>query len=111
MPYVTRDQDGRVVGVSEVPLEEDAEFLPVDAPEVEALLRRIGGIEAIQGDHFLDLDLDFVRVVEDLLELLIKGGTIRLADLPEPARDKLRERRAMRHMIDDGLRPPFNSGA
>lgn len=73
--------------------------LPADAPEVEALLRRIGGIDLLEGDQFLDLDLDFVRVVEDLVELLIKGGTIRMADLPEAARAKLRERRALRHMI------------
>ena len=99
MPYVTRDEDGRVVGVSEVPLEDDAEALPVDAPEVEALLRRLGGVATLEGDQFLDLDLDFIRVVEDLVELLIKAGTIRLADLPEAARDKLRARRALRHAI------------
>ncbi len=99
MPYVTRDEDGRVVGLSEVPLEDEAESLPVEAPEVEAFLRRVGGVATLEGDRFLDLDLDFIRVVEDLLELLIKGGTIHLADLPETARDKLRERRALRHMI------------
>jgi hypothetical protein len=102
MPYVTRDEDGRLVGLSEVPLDEDAEELPIGAPEVDAFLHRIGGVEAVGGDPFVEVDLDFIRVLEDLLEVLMGSGILKFTDLPEAARVKLRERRAMRHWLAAG---------
>lgn len=99
MPFVTRDEDGRVIGISELPLEEDAEILPADAPEVAALLARLGGATMVEGDSFLASDLDFIRVLEDLVEVMLRKGLLTLADLPEAAQDKLMERRAMRHWL------------
>lgn len=101
MPYVARDDDGVIVALSELPLAEMNEDLPPDHPEV---LDFVGRVVALRqdgvGDPFLEADLDFIRVAEDLIEVLIKKGVLRLADLPEEAQDKLMERRALRHSLN-----------
>ncbi len=99
MPYVLRDQDGQVIAVSEVPLEEDAEELAPDDPEVLALLARTSDTELSEDEAFVHSDLGFIRVLEDLVEVLIRKGVISLSDLPGPAQDKLMQRRALRHWL------------
>lgn len=110
MPYVLRDDDGSVVALSEVPLNDESEEVAPDHPEVLDFVGRVVALrEEGIGDPFLAADLDFVRVAEDLVELLIKKGVITLADLPAEAQDKLMGRRALRHslggtggLVDDG---------
>lgn len=50
-------------------------------------------------------DRDFIRVLEDLIDVLVARGVITMDMLPRDARDKLATRRQMR----DSLREP--SGA
>lgn len=100
MPYVIRDDDGNVVALSEVPLEEPPEEVEPDHPEVLDFVGRVVALrEEGVGDPFLVADLDFVRVAEDLIELLIKKGVIALAELPPEAQEKLMGRRALRHSL------------
>lgn len=100
MPYVIRDDDGQVVGMGEVPLDDSAEELHPDDPQVLALLTRTGAAElADQDDAFVNSDLSFIRVLEDLVEVLLRRGVIALSDLPGPAQDKLMQRRALRHWL------------
>ncbi len=100
MLYATRDENGRLVGLSEVPLEDGAEIMrPGDPDVVDFLTRVTAGGAMVSDDPFLASDLDFIRVIEDLVEVLLKKGILTLADLPEAARDKLMERRAMRHAM------------
>ncbi|AVM74748.1 hypothetical protein [Magnetospirillum gryphiswaldense] len=100
MPYVLRDDDGTVVALSEYPLTDQAEDLPPDHPEV---LDFVGQVVALReegvGDPFLEADLDFIRVAEDLIEALISKGVLALADLPAEAQEKLMARRALRHSL------------
>ena len=110
MPYVLRDDDGAVVALSEVPLSDPAEELEPDHPDVLDFVGRVVALrEEGVGDPFLAADLDFVRVAEDLVEVLIKKGVLTLADLPVEAQEKLMGRRALRHslggtggLVDDG---------
>lgn len=48
-------------------------------------------------------DLEFVRVLEDLIEVLISNGTIRLTDLPPKALEKLNERKRTRKQLKNSL--------
>jgi hypothetical protein len=41
-------------------------------------------------------DREFVRVLEDLIELLARKGVVYIEDLPESARDKILQRRQLR---------------
>lgn len=49
------------------------------------------------------LDSDFVRVLEDLIDVLIANGTIRLTDLPPQALAKLNARKQARQQLKDSL--------
>lgn len=97
MPYVLRDGSGRLIALSEVPLEEGAEELDSDDSEVLALIARLAETDlTIAGNRFLASDIAFIRVIEDLIEALIRKGVLGMSDLPPAARDKMMERRALR---------------
>lgn len=50
-----------------------------------------------------ELDADFIRVLEDLIDALIANGSLRLTDLPPQALDKLAERKQARRRLHDAL--------
>lgn len=50
-----------------------------------------------------ELDISFIRVLEDLIEALIANGTLRLTDLPPQALDKLAERKHARQRLHNAL--------
>ncbi|KOF52993.1 MULTISPECIES: hypothetical protein [unclassified Achromobacter] len=52
---------------------------------------------------FSQLDADFVRVLEDLIDALIANGTLRLTDLPIQAQQKLTQRKQTRARLSKHL--------
>lgn len=50
-----------------------------------------------------ELDVDFIRVLEDLIDALIANGTLRLTDLPPEALDKLNKRKSIRQQLRNSL--------
>lgn len=48
-------------------------------------------------------DADLVRVLEDLIDVLISNGTIRLTDLPPKALEKLMSRKQVRRKLNTSL--------
>ncbi|OZI36328.1 hypothetical protein CEG14_15075 [Bordetella genomosp. 1] len=54
-------------------------------------------------EGFSQLDADFVRVLEDLIDALIANGTLRLTDLPPRAQMKLTERKQQRKRLHEHL--------
>ena len=50
-----------------------------------------------------DLDVDFIRVLEDLIDALIANGSLRLTDLPAEALHKLSKRKQTRQRLHDAL--------
>lgn len=49
------------------------------------------------------LDADFIRVLEDLIDVLVANGTLRLTDLPPEALNKLSQRKQTRARLRDSL--------
>lgn len=49
------------------------------------------------------LDADFIRVLEDLIDVLVDNGTLRLTDLPPQALEKLSQRKRARARLRDSL--------
>ena len=45
-------------------------------------------------------DLEVVRVLEDLIQVLIEKGVIQFTELPEPAQKKLLQRKRLRRSSD-----------
>ena len=93
MPYVLRDKDGRIGGLSEDSREAAGEQLDLSHPEVMAFL------EAAK-DQLSSSDTETIRVIEDLVDLLIQKKLILLTDLPLAAQQKLSERQRMRSELN-----------
>lgn len=49
------------------------------------------------------LDIEFIRVLEDLIEALIANGVLRLTDLPPQAVEKLNQRKSARKRLHGAL--------
>jgi hypothetical protein len=97
MPYVIRDTEGGIVGLSEQEREDANEQLPLSHPEVQAFLDNAR-------ERLSSSDAETIRVIEDLVDVLIQKKLIMLTDLPPAAQQKLSERQNMRsdlHVLGD----------
>jgi hypothetical protein len=92
MPYIQHNRQGEIVGMFR-----DAQpgtiFLPTDHPDVQAFVGRPG---APRDARFSALDADFIRVIEDLVDVLVARNIIRITDLPGEAQAKLFARKNFR---------------
>jgi len=95
--YVKRDKEGRIEAVSRQATPEISETIDDTDPELSAFLRGGDpeGLAALRAS-----DLDVVRVLEDLIEVLIEKGLIQFTELPEPAQQKLLKRKRLRRSSD-----------
>lgn len=99
MPYVSRDEQGNIKAIGAEPDGERQEELPSNHPAVREFLQEIG-----QAAEDLErTDAEFVRVTEDLIDLLIAKGVILFTDLPEEAQQKILFRRKLRAGDTDSL--------
>ncbi len=94
MPYVQRDSTGQVVAIFAQPGPGHDEFLPAGHPELAALAG---------AGEFAHLDADLIRVIEDVVDVLIDRGLLRLTDLPPDAQRKLLARKGARARLREGL--------
>ncbi len=94
MPYARRDPLGQLLSLHRQAESEAQEYLADDAPEVLAFVGQPSADGS--GDRFSELDADFVRVLEDLVDTLVARNVINLTDLPLRARDKLYQRKGHR---------------
>jgi hypothetical protein len=91
MPYVSRDASGLVTGIFLKSQPNVTEFLPNDHPDI---LRFFGGVlpQNITNNALMDLtqsDIDFIRVIEDLVDILVNKNVITFTDLPPKVREKI----------------------
>jgi hypothetical protein len=91
MPYVHRTALGEIDSLHREPLPGASEFLDNDHPEVQRFVGNAG-----KPEHFQQLDADFVRVIEDLIDTLILRNVIAVTDLPPEAQAKLFARKSFR---------------
>ena len=94
MPFVKRDQQGVITAVSQTPADGFGEELPNTNPE---LINFLGTMDASSSIHATDQD--FVRVLEDVVELLIDKGVILFTDLPGSAQEKMMLRQQLRSRL------------
>lgn len=94
MLYVARDKDGQIREMHPSPRGDAQEPLPADNAEVLEFIN-----ERWRQNEMLQLDLDFIRVIEDLIELLIAKQVIIITDLPPQIQEKLMRRKIARQQI------------
>ncbi|GAB1259167.1 hypothetical protein [Aurantivibrio plasticivorans] len=104
MLYVQRDQEGHIVAINSHATAECYEALDANHDDIKAILE--GNKSSKPGEHTSQLresDLDFIRVVEDLINLLISKNVICFTDLPEEAQRKINHRRNIRAALNREL--------
>ncbi|KJZ05797.1 MULTISPECIES: hypothetical protein [unclassified Halomonas] len=97
--YVQRDGEGKLVCVSREPTATCDEFMAPDDQELLFFLS--DGNERNEQSQFHASDLAFVRVLEDVLDLLMDKGVISFTDLPDAARRKIMDRQSLRRRYND----------
>ena len=90
MPYARRNLEGTLISLHRQAESGAEEFLPDDDAQVRAFVGLNPAAE------FERLDADFIRVLEDLIDVLIRAKVINLTDLPGDAQKKLLARRGQR---------------
>lgn len=99
MPYVQRNSNGEVIALWREQPEGISEFIPASDPEVMGFLDAVSAQSDERGEFSLSSDLQMVRVIEDLIDLLITKRVIVLTDLPVPVQNKLLRQRAKREHL------------
>ena len=95
MPFVKRNEDGKVIGVHLTMAEDGLEEVATDDPDLGVFLHE-NLLDAVANRHWLESDLALVRVIEDMVDTLIENGIIMFTDLPEMAQAKLSKRLGLR---------------
>ncbi|MEQ8804631.1 MAG: hypothetical protein RLO05_09635 [Rhodospirillales bacterium] len=98
MPYVVRDGDGNVRAVFDSPVDGAEEVAP-DDPDLGVFINQNAQTGMVL-DEWVQSDLELVRVVEDLVEVLIDKGVFMFNELPGGAQRKLNTRRGRRKEMD-----------
>lgn len=92
MPFVKRDEQGAVIAVSEERQPGFEEELQSNDPGLLDFMQNVVG----DASTLAASDLDLIRVLEDVVELLIGKGVILFTELPEEAQQKIMRRKQMR---------------
>jgi len=98
MLYIQRNTQGQIVAIHKSPTEDANEAVTADNHEVVAFLAEQAADGAAES-NLIRTDIDLVRVLEDLIELLIEKNHICLTDLPLAAQDKLLNRKQIRSNV------------
>ncbi|CAH6660104.1 tryptophan synthase subunit beta [Pseudocitrobacter vendiensis] len=98
MHFIERDSDGKILRVESSPFHESTEQYEEITAEIAEWLKvntlRVATLQQLQQS-----DLDMVRVLEDLIEVLMSKGIISITDLPPAAQSKLLNRAQARQRL------------
>ena len=99
MLYVERDENGVIVAIRHTPGEKATEKKSVMDEELAEFLKDVSIDPWVQ---MLSLsDIGIIRIVEDLIDLLVRKKVILSSDLPVEAQQKLSERQQVRQHLDN----------
>ncbi len=98
MLYIERDENGGIIAIHRSPRANASETKPAADEEVIDFLNETTSEDPKK--ILLSLsDKGLIRLVEDLIDLLIRKNIIVYTELPEHAQEKLRERTRLRETI------------
>jgi len=100
MFYVARNQQGAIQSLSETADATHREALAADHPDVFSFMKRHHSA-ASEISALSDTDLGFIRVLDDLIDLLIEKDLLQFTELPTAAQNKLLARRSMRESLSN----------
>ena len=102
MIYVKRDETGRVIAVSQGAMEGFEQTDESAASEINEVLA------SATDSLFQNSDLEFIRVLDDVIDILIAKNLLLFTELPEAVQEKYTQRTQMRerrreslHLLED----------
>ena len=99
MVFVKRDSSGAILAASAQADESCTEYVESEDAALQAFLQDLSGDHSGLGAT----DQDFVRVLEDVVELLIAKGVILFTELPDSAQQKIMNRQHLREQLGAAL--------
>lgn len=95
VPYIKRNDNREIIGIFCEQQEDAQEELGVNSKEVIDFL---GSNDYIEYTNYMlnQSDSEFIRVLEDLIDVLLDKHILLLTDLPEAAQQKLLKRKKIR---------------
>ena len=99
MLYVERDQTEKIIAIRLSPNDNTSEQKSVLDEELIEFLTA-GGSEPLIKVLSLS-DIGIIRIVEDLIDLLIKKNLLLFTELPKEAQEKIMERKQVRQKLDN----------
>lgn len=97
MFYITRDASGSIASLARTP-QAQTEAIEENHPDIQSFLS-----SPRPAPEFSEIDADFIRVIEDVVDTLIAKNIIRLTDLPAAAQQKMTYRQNKRSQIAGAL--------
>ncbi|QCU90735.1 tryptophan synthase subunit beta like protein [Thiomicrorhabdus sediminis] len=94
--YVRRNENGQIQAISQQQSEEFSEWQPLYCNEVQQFLAEGGETLEDAKSLLQHSDEGFIRVLEDLIELLTLKGIIQFTELPSEVQKKLITRKSVR---------------
>jgi len=97
MFYVQRNQQGRLIRVDAAPFAQSTETLAPDHHEIQGWYANDRVESSLT--QLKQSDLDMIRVLDDLIQVLTSKGVITVTDLPAAAQAKLTDRSLAREAL------------
>ncbi|MHC8398327.1 tryptophan synthase subunit beta [Pseudomonas sp. MDT1-17] len=97
MFYVQRDAQGQLVRVEAAAYAEATETLAADHHEIQSWYAN--EVMETSLKQLKQSDLEMIRVLDDLIQVLTSKGVIRVTDLPAAAQAKLMDRNQAREAL------------
>jgi hypothetical protein len=102
MPYITRDKQNKIQSLHNEKQVDGQEFLPNNDPQVMLFFK--GDDSGNENRSYLNqTDIDLVRVLEDLVDLLTEKHIILFTELPTAAQNKLLQRKSIRQNLHENI--------
>ncbi|MCH1553415.1 MAG: hypothetical protein L7S45_02345 [Luminiphilus sp.] len=97
MVYIQRNAEGEIIAVSREQTADCDKPIEPDNPEL------IAYFASIMSSDFYASDLEFIRVIDDLIHVLVDKKVIMFTELPPAVQTKIAERSQMRERNADAL--------
>jgi len=97
MIYIERNASGEISNIEFSP-GENSEEISLHDSQLTEFIKNSADSEAIVQSVLSRLDLDMVRVIEDLIDIMIERDLMRFTDLPIQVQNKLLFKRKIRNL-------------
>lgn len=104
MVYIKRDKDGRICALYNQQSTDTTE-IDIDDPELVEFLTHCDKDLQFK---FIQSDLQFIRVLEDVIDILMEKNIITITDFPQPVIDKLLARQTFRKRLAGAAGMEYN---